>query len=84
MPTIETDTSDWDHWPNGEIETLPLAAWATAAEPGVVLLRLEILIETGQIGTAQVRLPAQEATALAESLAWMAGRAESDHSQGTA
>ena len=80
---IESNTDDWDRLPNGDIEICPVATWETAAAPNTVLLRLQVL-QDGQIGSAQLALPAMEAAELARSLAWMAERARSGHSQGQA
>jgi hypothetical protein len=64
----ETDMSDWDRLPNGEIETSPVAGWEVGAFPMNVMLRLEILMEDGRIGTAQLHMPADQAIGLAEAL----------------
>lgn len=64
----ETDVSHWDRLPNGDIETAPIAGWETACFPLNVMLRFEILMEDGRIGTAQMHLPANQAVGLAEAL----------------
>lgn len=79
----ETTTDHWDRLPSGAIEIHLLEAWETAAAPGVVLLRLEIL-QGGKIATAQLVLDAAEATEMAKSLAWMAERSRSSHPEGQA
>ena len=81
---IETDMSDWDRLPSGEIETLPMAGWATAATRSVVLLRVEILTEEGQIGTAQLTIPPEEAFELGRSLQWWAERSQASAQSGNA
>ena len=77
---IETDMDHWDRLPNGEIETSPMAGWEVGAAPGVVLIRLEILTETGQIGSAQLQMPAAQASALGKALQLKAKRALSGRS----
>lgn len=72
---IETDMADWDRLPNGEIEIEHVAGWAVGASPRNVLLRLEILMATGQIGYAQLKIPADQAADLAKALAERATRA---------
>lgn len=64
----ETDIGEWECLPNGNIQTDPLVGFEVAAAPRLVLLRLEILTETGQIGYAQLRIPADQANELAQAL----------------
>jgi len=81
---IETDLSDWERLPKGEIEISPVASWATAGTRDSVLLRLEIVTETGQIGWAQLAIPVEEAEELGRSLQWWATHARGIDASGTA
>ena len=81
---IESDMSAWDRNEKGEIEIEPVLEWAVGAMPNNVLLRLEILTETGQIAWAQLRLPADQAAELGESIRWMAKRAQAGPTEGQA
>lgn len=81
---IETDTSDWDRRPNGDIEAFPVAGWAVAAIPHAVLIRLEILESPGRIGTAQLVLDAEQAQEMAQYLTWMAQRSRGNPTSGQA
>jgi hypothetical protein len=78
----ESDMGDWDRLSTGEIETAPVVGWAVAAMPLNVMLRLEILMETGQIGSAQVHIPANQVPELAEALLGKAERAMSSDGSG--
>lgn len=72
---IETDMAGWDRHPDGEIEILPLAAFAAARLGGAVALRLEILQPDGLIGTAQIAMPADRAMELGHALLILAQQA---------
>ena len=75
---MNTDVGHWDRLPSGEIEIEQLAGFEVAAGPRTVLLRLEIVVGIGQIGTAQLSLPPEEAILLAEYLTERARRVQSD------
>ncbi len=81
---IEADMAAWDRNPKGEIQTEPVVAWAVAAMPLNVAVRLEILQEDGRIAWAQLHLPATEAADLAKALRLKAKRALSAPTQGRA
>lgn len=70
----ETNLADWDHLPNGDLEVLPLASFEAGAAAGLVLLRLEILVGPGQLGTAQISIPSDRAAELGKVLSWLALR----------
>lgn len=81
---IEQDMDEWDRLPDGDIETAPVVGWAVAAFPLNVALRLEILTEPGQIGTAQVHIPAHRIPELVEALVRKAESALASESLGWA
>lgn len=78
----ETDLSEWDRLPNGNIETSPVVGWAVAAFPLNVMLRLEMLMEDGRIGSVQVHIPAPRVAELTEALLRTAKRALASDGQG--
>ncbi|MDZ4308413.1 hypothetical protein [Allopontixanthobacter sp.] len=80
----ETDLQEWDRLPSGEIESELLGGFEVAAGPNWVLLRLELALEDGRTGTAQLRMPIPQAHLLAAALEFRAGEAGSTAPHGTA
>ena len=70
----EVEGLEWDHLPNGDIETAPAVAFAVRALPSNVLVRIEALLEDGQIGGVQMHFAAQAAEQFAECLIEAAAR----------
>lgn len=70
---IETDY--WDRHPSGEIETAPVIGFVLMDMPLNVMMRFEVLLETGQTGGVQMHIPATRAIELAEHLKSAAQRA---------
>jgi len=81
---IESDMAGWDRRPNGDIETEPVVSWAVGAMPLNVMVRLEILTESGQIAWAQIHISADQAIELGEALRLKGERALRPDQQGSA